>query len=84
MSLLSKDMLLEDIDLGDIVKGVTQTNSQKYLFTEYNSEQEGLVVFKGTTLYECRIKTTDGDIVPLCYNPGTSGIFYCILIEKKK
>lgn len=73
---------IDDIELGDTVKGFTQTNSQKYLFTEYNSEHEGILVYKGDALYECMIETIDGVTVPLCYNPGTSGMFYCVLIKK--
>jgi len=63
---------LEELNIGDYVKGETFTNSQRY-GEEFNYEIEGILHEKHDTLYNCIILDSDNNEVPLCRDVGTSG-----------
>lgn len=73
-------MLVTDIDqlqLGDLVKSVVYTWSQKYMmyegYEDYNSTKVGTIIFLGDTFFTTKIKMEDGKEVFLAADPGTSG-----------
>ena len=69
---------IKDIKLGDRVKSVVWTFSQKYMlregYEEYNMTKEGIVVELGKTFFDTFIETDNGDKVFLAVDPGSSGI----------
>ena len=70
--LLWIDSNYDEINVGDYVKGLTGTNSQKH-GKEYNYAVEGTLTFKGDNLYDCKILDVSGGERHLCTFVGTSG-----------
>ena len=64
---------LHDIEVGDLVKVTTITDSQKYE-DEYNKTRIGFLIKKENNLCNCKIKTRLNKIKKLCIDIGTSGI----------
>ena len=65
---------LDQINVGDYVKGQTMTNSQKY-GDDYNYTVEGELIHKDNNEFcYCQIRTSDGEIRNLCTDVGTSGM----------
>uniref|UniRef100_A0A6C0AYD3 Uncharacterized protein n=1 Tax=viral metagenome TaxID=1070528 RepID=A0A6C0AYD3_9ZZZZ len=65
---------LDQINVGDYVKGQTMTNSQKY-GDDYNYTVEGELIYKDNNGFcDCQIKTLDGEIRNLCTYVGSSGM----------
>ena len=64
---------LDDIILGEYIRGSTSTNSQKH-GDDYNYSVEGFLVYKDDIeLHKCKILTEEGEIRNLCTWVGTSG-----------
>ena len=64
---------LADINMGEYIRGSTNTNSQKH-GDDYNYSIEGFLIYKDDfDLYKCKILTDDGEIRYLCSWVGTSG-----------
>ena len=65
---------LNEIDVGDYVKGETMTNSQKY-GDDYNYTVEGELIHKDNDEFcDCEIRTSNGKIRNLCRDVGSSGM----------
>tara|TARA_X000000950_G_C13622298_1_gene539900 strand:+ start:245 stop:724 length:480 start_codon:yes stop_codon:yes gene_type:complete len=65
---------LDEINVGDYVKGETMTNSQKY-GDDYNYTVEGELIYKDNNEFcRCEIRTSDGVITNLCTDVGSSGM----------
>ena len=77
---------MNDIKVGDYVRGTVATYSQKYLMQEgyeqYNRTLEGVIIHKGKTFDSIIIITPEGDEEFLIADPGTSGYFTIELITK--
>ena len=63
----------DDIEVGDLVKVMTMTNSQKY-GNDYNKTRIGYLIKKEDDLCDCKIKTRSGKIKNLCVSIGSSGM----------
>jgi len=64
---------LENINMGEYIKGSTNTNSQKHGH-ENNYSIKGYLIYKDDNyLHKCKILTREGDITNLCTWVGTSG-----------
>lgn len=64
---------MDDIILGEYIRGTTSTNSQKH-GNDYNYSVEGFLVYKDDIeLHKCKILTEEGVIRNLCTWVGTSG-----------
>ena len=61
-----------DAKIGDYVKGITWTNSQKY-GDDYNFTVIGTVTTESSEAYNIEIETSEGEIISLAANVGTSG-----------
>ena len=68
-----KSVDLDDIKVGDFVKVITMTNSQKY-GDDYNKTRIGFLIKKEKKLCDCKIKTRLGKIKKLCVSIGSSGM----------
>ena len=64
---------LDDIEVGDLVKVTTITNSQKY-GDDFNKTRIGYLIKKEKDLCDCKIKTRLNKIKKLCVNIGSSGM----------
>ena len=65
---------LDEINVGHYVKGKTITYSQKY-GDDYNYTVEGELIHKDNNEFcYCQIRTSDGVIVNLCTDVGSSGM----------
>jgi len=64
---------LDEINVGDYVRGQTMTNSQKY-GDDYNYIVEGELISKDDNFCDCEIITPDGVTRYLCSDVGTSGM----------
>ena len=77
---------IKDIKVGDIVRSIVGTYSQKYLvwegYEEYNCSKEGTVVKVGETFFDTIIITEDGNEMVLASDPGSSGYVYVEIIKK--
>jgi len=77
---------INDLKIGDYVRGTVATYSQKYLMMEgyekYNCTKEGTIIYKGKTFDSILIITSDGDEEFLISDPGTSGYYTIELIIK--
>lgn len=64
---------LDDINMGEYIRGSTSTHSQKH-GDDYNYSVEGFLVYKDDIeLHKCKILTRKGEVRNLCSWVGTSG-----------
>lgn len=66
--------VLEAINVGDYVKGLTETGQDNYTV-------QGCLVCKGNTLYNCKVETDEGEIESLCHRVGPMGSNWVYIIE---
>lgn len=78
-------IFLEDIKIGDYIKGVTSTHSQKWFipgYEDYNATKVGKVVSVGSDLHNLKVMMDDGTISHACLDPGSSGSYELMIWEQ--